>query len=618
MMMMTRLVKPARPSARYVPPHTKPYHVCHPLHPPTDPLGPLPQTARQAATLADSFDKIKVKSLDLEFTVDPLFKKTSADFDEGGAGGILMNHLGTDGSMRVVFDAGDAKLEDAAEAEDEADEEGLRVDLSRLAGECSKSRVWGAARGEGRGADPVRNFGPAAKFIQPGMNWEDKTLCPSLSKFKFSGDSMLDLGLLDNPIDDILPAPAHHRHTAAHASAPGAHPVPFDSADAGADVFGGHDFGGGGDDDGGGGGEDFFSAEQWDEPAAATGASGFAPHDASATAGPGPTRASGSSGAELVVSHDASGASLFDVFDSRALKNWAGPEHWKMRRAPARADTTAGGDTTAASRTRREKAAFAIDFGAAPAVGAKELFAAGTAASLRAPRAKGAGTGGRGRGAGGRTRPPAAKEEEFVLPDDIHFSSQVLLRLFLKPKTLVSSCPNKYLGAQANPLARTPAAQDSPPRPRPHRHGRARRQLLGPRRRRPQRPRRRRRRRRLWRRGQHRLRRLRRRARAVQHADPQRRRRLRRRLCRVCRSGRARRGRLAGGRGGGGGGGPDAGGGPVAQGQAGECQLCKAGEAGGCQEAEGYDLEGAQGGDDRGRQGEPPVQQAGASSDRSC
>ncbi len=84
--------------------------------------------------MADSFDKIKVKSFDLEFTVDPLFKKTSADFDEGGAGGILMNHLGTDGSMRVVFDAGDAKLEDAAEAEDEADEEGLKLDLSRLAG----------------------------------------------------------------------------------------------------------------------------------------------------------------------------------------------------------------------------------------------------------------------------------------------------------------------------------------------------------------------------------------------------------------------------------------------------------------------------------------------------
>lgn len=77
-----------------------------------------------------------MKSFDLEFTVDPLFKKTSADFDEGGAGGILMNHLGTDGSMRVVFDAGDAKVEDDVEGEeDDGDEEGLRLDITRLKGE---------------------------------------------------------------------------------------------------------------------------------------------------------------------------------------------------------------------------------------------------------------------------------------------------------------------------------------------------------------------------------------------------------------------------------------------------------------------------------------------------
>lgn len=88
--------------------------------------------------MADSFSKIKVKAFDLEFTVDPLFKKTSADFDEGGAGGILMNHLGCDGSMKVVFDAGDAKLSNGddpdAESDDE-DETGIEVELSSLRGE---------------------------------------------------------------------------------------------------------------------------------------------------------------------------------------------------------------------------------------------------------------------------------------------------------------------------------------------------------------------------------------------------------------------------------------------------------------------------------------------------
>lgn len=93
--------------------------------------------AGNATTLADSFAKIQVKELDLEFTVDPLFKKTSADFDEGGAAGLLMNHLSSDSTMRVVFDAGDAKVEQEDEDNDKqaAQEEGNeRIDISKLKG----------------------------------------------------------------------------------------------------------------------------------------------------------------------------------------------------------------------------------------------------------------------------------------------------------------------------------------------------------------------------------------------------------------------------------------------------------------------------------------------------
>lgn len=54
-----------------------------------------------------------------------------------------MNHLGCDGNMKVVFDAGDAKLEcddeegeeGAKEEEDVREEEGdVEVDISRLRG----------------------------------------------------------------------------------------------------------------------------------------------------------------------------------------------------------------------------------------------------------------------------------------------------------------------------------------------------------------------------------------------------------------------------------------------------------------------------------------------------
>lgn len=50
---------------------------------------------------------INAKKLDLEFTVDPLFKKTSADFDEGGAKSLLLNHLGTHAKLQLIFDASD-------------------------------------------------------------------------------------------------------------------------------------------------------------------------------------------------------------------------------------------------------------------------------------------------------------------------------------------------------------------------------------------------------------------------------------------------------------------------------------------------------------------------------
>lgn len=76
-----------------------------------------------------------MKKFDLEFSVDPLFKKTCADFDEGGAMGLLMNHLSLDGKGRVVFDAGDAGVDE--EDEDEEQEEDELIDLTKLRGKLA-------------------------------------------------------------------------------------------------------------------------------------------------------------------------------------------------------------------------------------------------------------------------------------------------------------------------------------------------------------------------------------------------------------------------------------------------------------------------------------------------
>ena len=86
------------------------------------------------ATLAKDPAQLKNKKPDLEFAVDPLFKKTCEDFDEGGAGGLLMNHLalgiGSDGGMRVIFDASDPM--GTVEEEDIVEEREDLIDLSFL------------------------------------------------------------------------------------------------------------------------------------------------------------------------------------------------------------------------------------------------------------------------------------------------------------------------------------------------------------------------------------------------------------------------------------------------------------------------------------------------------
>ncbi|XP_020519572.1 condensin complex subunit 2 isoform X2 [Amborella trichopoda] len=60
------------------------------------------------STLESSFEALNIKKFDVAFTVDPLYHQTSAQFDEGGAKGLLLNNLGVYGGCRVVFDSSEA------------------------------------------------------------------------------------------------------------------------------------------------------------------------------------------------------------------------------------------------------------------------------------------------------------------------------------------------------------------------------------------------------------------------------------------------------------------------------------------------------------------------------
>ncbi|BGP52003.1 hypothetical protein JCM10450v2_007974 [Rhodotorula kratochvilovae] len=391
------------------------------------------RAARQAATLADDFSKLRVKQFDLEFTVDPLFKKTSADFDEGGAGGILMNHLACDGTMKVVFDAGDAKLEcdeEDALPEEIDEEEKARVRLQeeedRAEVDISKLR----ARCLPFGTDALQRM----------------SLCPSLSAFRFSADAQLDLGLLNfgDDSDDEGGAPL----------------PPFSGAGGvGADEndFGGfddhQDFGGGFDDpapldgDMGGAGEVDFFADQFTPGAGAAGGSGAGPGGAGFGAVEAFDPRRGAEERDLVMAMGEGGEDgMFEYFDAKLGRNWAGPEHWKMRRGvPAKKDDPAAAP---APRQKKDKTPFTLDFSAPPPLTAKELFAPAppkssitTSATAKSRARKSA---------------PASAEDDFTLPDDFGFNSQNLLRLFLKPKTTLKmrrrgmQTPPQLEGAEAD------------------------------------------------------------------------------------------------------------------------------------------------------------------------
>ncbi|KAJ3020369.1 hypothetical protein HKX48_000898 [Thoreauomyces humboldtii] len=282
---------------------------------------------RSVNTLEKDINSLNVKTLDLEFTVDPLFKKTSADFDEGGAHGLLLNHLAVSDKGQIVFDAGDSGAIGDHDVEAEKEIVGDQVvDLTRLKA-CfgsALSRIW------------------------------SMEVCPSLSKFTFTDGSTDTSSLFaqrPSIYDDILPS-----HT---------EDDPFADSD---------------NDDGGEGGAEMYGENV-----------GYSA-DASIMVGEG--------------GNVADDGDLFAYFDATAMKSWAGPEHWRARAIPA--------GKKAATQPKKRTTAPTLDF-TSPLPDLEALFAPATV-STTLPRMHSHST------------------ITHLLPDDMHFSSKDLLRLFLKPR----------------------------------------------------------------------------------------------------------------------------------------------------------------------------------------
>ncbi|CUA78174.1 Condensin complex subunit 2 [Rhizoctonia solani] len=340
---------------------------------------------RPENTLAKSIEQLQVKKLDTECVVDPLFKKTSADFDEGGAGGMLMNHLSVDAQLQIVFDASGTRLLDEEEAEIEDGE----VPLADL----------------------------RAKFMPDLDELEDRTIMPSLSDFKFASDDLTFAShVLPSRNTPDEPMAFGEREPDGNGDAPAPVEDFFTGGEAVHDYEGGFQGDGGFDDDGG----DDGVGEMGDYTANATGANHTGPVEPFD-----PRR--GRDERTLIMSMSEDATEMLDYFDTTVMKNWAGPQHWKVRRAIRKDGDTTGNTTT---RSRKDKTVFMIDFETPPGENAaKKLFVPATKAVLTLPSAKVAKKGSKGA--------KSVKKNDALLPNDMHFSSMQLLRLFTKPKFTV-------------------------------------------------------------------------------------------------------------------------------------------------------------------------------------
>ncbi|KAK5689816.1 hypothetical protein LTR97_012575 [Elasticomyces elasticus] len=362
------------------------------------------------ATLATSFESLRLKKMELEFSVDPLFKKAAADFDEGGAKGLLMNHLSIDNTGRIVFDSSDDVQDDANEAERR---DSLEPDTAHAEKDTEPAEPEDG---------PINISALASRFFPDLSLLETQVICPSLQTFELGagGSSSLDLPFLKAPENW---RDEHPENLPTHEDGEDGG-LPDNNAAFSED-----------DEDANGLGETFDAGpetgfgeggEAWARDAALHAHAQPPLHNMQDGEGEGGEGGEvgevgifdvGSGGYGITLQHRPGAAkdeeNILNYFDTALSKNWAGPEHWKI----ARVKQNLGGGVQE-KKVRKEKEPFEIDF-LAPmtgelAKGLQDKVEEGKGISL--PRAQWRSKG------------------RNLLPDDKHFDSKDLLKLFLKPK----------------------------------------------------------------------------------------------------------------------------------------------------------------------------------------
>lgn len=342
--------------------------------------------------------------------MDPLFKKASADFDEGGAKGLLLNHLSIDAEGRIVFDSSDDANDATAEENDGRQE---KTKTGQPPNEISQTEP---------GVSDIDLNALGATFFPNLSLLDEHDICPSLKNLDF-GDSS---GSLDLP---FLKAPEDWRQEKNDAQDDG--PALADQTGI---ILDEENAAGFEDDDGLLGGFDVAGDAGFGEGGEAWAKSAeIAPqarlHDGGYEEGVGANEEGveigrfdpQGNGYAVSLHHKRNEGDHEDImsyFDNALKKNWAGPEHWRIRRIK-----DANKPATSAPTRRKEKEPFEIDFRSPLDPSLAELIytPASSNSAISLPKAQ------------------WKSKTRNLLPDDKHFNSRQLLRLFLKPKARMGS-----------------------------------------------------------------------------------------------------------------------------------------------------------------------------------
>lgn len=374
------------------------------------------------ATLAPSFAPLQLKKFELEFSVDPLFKKVAADFDEGGAKGLLLNHLAIDSQGRIVFDSSDDAGDATAEGDARRRRSGAIEDEKGIEDpEDAENTMQKDTEDDEEAEIDLSALG--SRFFPDLDRLDDQDICPSLKNFDLGNPAgAMDIPFLKAPEDwrqekDATPAGGIGDKSGIFLDDDNA--AGFDDDDgvlAAFDMPADTGFGGGGEvwardaamepqvhvHNGA-----FVEGDlEGDDAAAGTDIGGFDPENGQYVVSLNHNKTEG--GHEDILSY----------FDNALKKNWAGPEHWRIRRIKAVNKASA-----AAPTKRKEKEPFEIDFSSPLDLSLAEMIytPANSNSAISLPKAQ------------------WTSKTRNLLPDDKHFNSRQLVRLFLKPKARIGA-----------------------------------------------------------------------------------------------------------------------------------------------------------------------------------